>query len=142
MPSGGSLFQRQMGYYLPPGAPELKLACARQHGTKHGRFERSDLGMEGLEKRLDAMHEWLEHPPRPGDPIGCDFCRDDENRLYGFMTPVACNDDAQMLLIRCPRCGTLYEKATFEPDETRPLTDDEARARFPDAFPPAKTREP
>lgn len=133
MPSGGSRLQRAGGYYLPPGAPEIKLACAKQHGTRHGKFEESDLGMPGLEKRLKVMHDWLEHPPAPGE-VGCEFCRDDENRLYGHMTPLASNDDTQMLLLRCPRCGTLYENNARGPDVTQRLTEHEAHEHFPGAW--------
>jgi hypothetical protein len=63
--------------------------------------------------------------------FGCDYCRDDQNRLYGHVTQVASSEERQMILIRCPRCGALYENAPRGPDQTRRLTHEEAERQFP-----------
>jgi hypothetical protein len=68
MASAQPMFLRRQGFYLPPGEQEIKLACAKQYGVRHGPREKSDLGMTGLEKRLAAMRAWLRNPPKPGDP--------------------------------------------------------------------------
>jgi hypothetical protein len=65
--------------------------------------------------------------------FGCHFCRDDQNRLYGHVTQIASNDHRGTILIRCPRCGALYENTAGGPDETRRLSVEDARERFPDA---------
>ncbi len=41
--------------------------------------------------------------------FGCDYCADDQNRWYGYVTQIASDEQRRMILIRCPRCGTLYE---------------------------------
>jgi len=66
--------------------------------------------------------------------FGCDFCRDDSNRLFGHVTQVGSNDSRRMILIRCPRCGTLYENTPQGPDMTRRLTEDEAKRLYPGAI--------
>jgi hypothetical protein len=65
--------------------------------------------------------------------FGCDFCRDDQNRFYGHVPQIASSEDRQTILLRCPRCGALYENTPRGPDETRRLTPDEARHLFPGA---------
>jgi uncharacterized C2H2 Zn-finger protein len=39
-----------------------------------------------------------------------------------------------MILIRCPRCGTLYEKSVEGEDVTRRLDEFEARIIYPEAI--------
>ncbi len=65
--------------------------------------------------------------------FGCDFCRDDQNRLYGHVTQIGSSEARQRILLKCPRCGTLYENTPRGPDETQQLTPAEARRRYPDA---------
>jgi hypothetical protein len=64
--------------------------------------------------------------------FGCEYCADDHNRWFGHVEQVAAADDRQMILIRCPRCGALYENTPAGDDQTRRLTADEAEALFPD----------
>jgi len=63
--------------------------------------------------------------------FGCDYCEDDQNRWYGHVTQVAASEDREMILIKCPRCGTLYENTPAGEDATRRLTEDEAEALYP-----------
>jgi hypothetical protein len=65
--------------------------------------------------------------------LGCDFCRDDQNRFYGHVTQIGSSEARGRILLRCPRCGALYENTPRGPDETRRLSPDEARQLFPDA---------
>jgi hypothetical protein len=62
---------------------------------------------------------------------GCEYCADDGNRLYGHVTQVATDDDRGFILLRCPRCGALYQNTAGGFDETRRLTESEARRGFP-----------
>jgi uncharacterized C2H2 Zn-finger protein len=63
---------------------------------------------------------------------GCDYCRDDQNRFYGHVQQIASNEATGVILIRCPRCSTLYENSPAGEDRTRRLTKAEAGTRFPD----------
>ena len=63
---------------------------------------------------------------------GCGYCADDQNRSYGHVEQIASDAERGMILIRCPRCGTLYENTPRGDDQTRRLTEDEAEALFPD----------
>lgn len=67
----------------------------------------------------------------PEIDLGCAYCRDDQNRLYGHVTQIASDDRRRTLLLRCPRCGTLYENSPDGPDQTRRLTEAEAQRLFP-----------
>jgi hypothetical protein len=63
--------------------------------------------------------------------FGCDYCADYQNRNYGHVTQIASDEQRKMLLLRCPRCGVLYETPSDE-DLPRRLTEDEAEELFPD----------
>lgn len=63
--------------------------------------------------------------------FGCDYCADDANRFYGHVTQIASDEGRGRILLRCPRCGALYENSPGGVDETRRLTVSEARAAFP-----------
>lgn len=65
--------------------------------------------------------------------FGCAFCRDDQNRLFGHVTQIGSDDSRQRILLRCPRCGALYENAARGRDRTRRLTADAASKRYPAA---------
>ena len=74
--------------------------------------------------------------PQRSDEFGCDSCRDDQNRWYGHLDQLGSNEDG-LILLRCPRCSSLYENTAGGWDATRRLTKDEAHGRFPDAaWPP------
>lgn len=70
-----------------------------------------------------------------GEPVdfGCDYCEDDQNRWYGHVTQIGSSEERRMLLLRCPRCGALYENTPKGEDETRRLSQGEARELFPEA---------
>jgi hypothetical protein len=65
----------------------------------------------------------------PTADFGCDYCADEQNRLYGHVAQVASSEDFGVLL-RCPRCGTLYEDPMTGSDEMRRLTAEEAAQRY------------
>ena len=62
---------------------------------------------------------------------GCDYCRDDQNRFYGHVTQIGSDNDRRMILLRCPRCGALYENSARGPDQTRRLTESDCGSAFP-----------
>lgn len=74
-----------------------------------------------------------EHGLMAGIEFGCDYCADDQNRWYGHVTQIGSDDARQTILLRCPRCGALYENAPQGEDATRRLTEDEARTLYPNA---------
>jgi hypothetical protein len=65
------------------------------------------------------------------DQFGCDYCRDEQNRLYGHVTQIADSEERGMILLRCPRCRALYENTPVGRDRTRRLAEDEAATLFP-----------
>jgi hypothetical protein len=65
--------------------------------------------------------------------FGCDFCRDDHDRLLGSVTRIASNDERQRVLLRCPLCGALYENSPHGTDQTTRVSSEEARRLYPDA---------
>jgi hypothetical protein len=52
------------------------------------------------------------------DP-GCDYCRDDQSRFFGRVTPIASQD----VRLGCPRCSALYENSSDGPDHMPRLTE-------------------
>ncbi len=74
-------------------------------------------------------------PEFPSDSevdFGCEYCADGSYRWYGDVTQIATNDDRDTWLLRCPRCGALYEHTQPRgTDQTRRLADDEAEKLFP-----------
>jgi phage FluMu protein Com len=63
--------------------------------------------------------------------FGCAYCKDDQCRWYDMDQLASQEDPSLMILIKCPRCGTLYENTSKGEDRTRRLTEDEAEALFP-----------
>jgi hypothetical protein len=63
--------------------------------------------------------------------FGCEFCADDQNRLYGHVTQIGSDETRQMILLRCPRCGALYENTACGDDNTRRLSPAEANRLYP-----------
>jgi hypothetical protein len=63
--------------------------------------------------------------------FGCEYCADDQNRFFGHVEQIADDEERRMILIRCPRCGTLYENTPAGEDQSRRLTEEEAEALFP-----------
>jgi hypothetical protein len=64
--------------------------------------------------------------------FGCDYCADAANRHYGHVTQIATHAELSLLLLRCPRCHTLYEMTGGGRTTTR-LTAEQAAARYPAA---------
>jgi len=74
-----------------------------------------------------------------GDRVdyGCGYCADHQNRHYGHVSQVASDERSGRILIRCPRCRSLYSNTAGGFDETRRLTPAEAAAEFPSWTPDA-----
>jgi hypothetical protein len=66
--------------------------------------------------------------------FGCEYCADDQNRLFGHVTQIGSDEERQMILLRCPRCAALYENAPEGEDRTRRLQPEEAERLFPGAL--------
>lgn len=67
--------------------------------------------------------------------FGCDFCRDDQNRLFGHLDQIDSDERRRMFLLQCPRCGALYENSARGQDQTRRLTKSEAEQLYPGSAP-------
>lgn len=80
------------------------------------------------------MHPAWQHDPVANVDFGCEYCADDQNRFYGHVTQVGSDESRRMILLLCPRCGALYENSPQGEDQTRRLTEEEARTLFPDAM--------
>jgi uncharacterized Zn finger protein len=65
--------------------------------------------------------------------FGCDYCADDQNRFYGHVKQIGSNEERHMILLRCPRCGALYENSPRGRDRTRRLTPEVAAKLYPGA---------
>lgn len=85
---------------------------------------------------MSALAHWrgcedgdVSHRPETG--FGCDYCAEDQNRSYGHVTQIGSHPTESLLLLRCPRCGALYEMEGTGAKTVR-LTVDEARERYPD----------
>lgn len=76
------------------------------------------------------------------EDFGCDYCADAQNRFYGHVTQIGSNEELGLVLLRCPRCDSLYETAPRGADETRRLSAAEAEARFPGALEVAAVQDP
>lgn len=63
--------------------------------------------------------------------FGCGYCADDQNRLFGHVPQIGSDPTRRMILIRCPRCGALYENTPSGPDATRRLSSEEADDLYP-----------
>ena len=70
----------------------------------------------------------------PTQDFGCGYCADNQNRWYGHVPQIGSDEDRQLILLRCPRCGALYENSPRGADQTRRLTEEEARALYPGAL--------
>jgi hypothetical protein len=70
--------------------------------------------------------------PSPGE-FGCDYCANDEYRWFGHVTQVGSRivQGEGLILLRCPRCNTLYENTYIGADRTRRLTEAEADQLYP-----------
>jgi hypothetical protein len=78
---------------------------------------------------------WVDNRPYPlavADvrDYGCEYCADDQNRLYGHVTQVGTHAELSLLLLQCPRCGALYEMDGVGAKTVR-LMPSEAKQRYP-----------
>jgi hypothetical protein len=94
------------------------------------------LSLEQGAPRCHQMTDWIEEDDAMSEssqPVefGCDFCADDQNRLYGHLVQVGSNETRRTILLRCPRCNTLYENTAVGADETRRLTEVQAEQLYP-----------
>ena len=63
--------------------------------------------------------------------FGCSYCADEQNRWYGHVPQIGSSEERGLILLRCPRCGALYENTAGGYDRTRRLTTDEAALLYP-----------
>jgi hypothetical protein len=62
--------------------------------------------------------------------FGCEFCAHPQNRWFGHVPQIAVDDERGLILLRCPRCGTLYENVPVGSDQSRRLTEEQAERLF------------
>jgi hypothetical protein len=70
-------------------------------------------------------------PRHPDIEFGCDYCADDQNRWFGHVTQIGSSEESGLILLRCPRCGALYEDSPVGVVRTRRLTASEAADLYP-----------
>jgi hypothetical protein len=58
--------------------------------------------------------------------FGCNYCKADENRLYGHVTQIGRNELQRLIVLRCPKCGAFYSNTPVGEDETQRLTEMDA----------------
>jgi hypothetical protein len=68
---------------------------------------------------------------RRGFRRGCPYCAEDSNMYFGHLEQFAGNE-ARREILRCPKCGWLYEMSPLAPREAVHITDREAATRFLD----------
>ncbi len=68
--------------------------------------------------------------PSRRDDRGCEYCADDRNMFYGHVEQISSNEERATLLLRCPRCGWLYETSLRGTAEAQHLSVREARGLF------------
>ena len=66
------------------------------------------------------------------DDRGCEYCADDTNMMYGHVVQVASDEEAGILLLRCPECESWYEQDARSGQTSR-RTDGYVAANFPGA---------
>lgn len=112
-------------YERMPGAGAVAfafdLAISSLVGVVTGAVGGQQLAERRLAKQLSKL---------PEEP-GCGYCQDQGNRPY-HLEQLADRPDASDLLMRCPRCSTLWELPAFGRDDAT-LTLEEARERYPNA---------
>ena len=67
---------------------------------------------------------------RPTVEFGCEFCADDHNRWFGHVPQIGDDPERGMVLLRCPRCGAVYENTMVGSDRTRRLSLQQARQLY------------
>lgn len=66
--------------------------------------------------------------------VGCDRCGDDPWVVYFHGDEMAFDAVAHTSLYRCDSCGTWYDVAPEGRQAPEPVSEDEARRRYPDWF--------
>lgn len=70
--------------------------------------------------------------PPPGVEFGCEFCAYQTQFHQGGVEQIGTDVERNRILIRCPRCGALYENTPTGSDEIRRLTQNQADELFPE----------
>jgi hypothetical protein len=61
---------------------------------------------------------------------GCDYCADDANMYYGHVEQIGSSEALRKLLLRCPRCGWLYEASASGLRDAVHISASQAAERF------------
>jgi phage FluMu protein Com len=61
---------------------------------------------------------------------GCEYCEDDQNVFFGHVEQMASSSLTGTILLRCPRCGWLYETTPRGDATTTRLSEKVAHERF------------
>ncbi len=61
---------------------------------------------------------------------GCEYCADDANMYFGHVAQIGSNETLRKLLLRCPRCGWLYEASASGPKDATHISATDAAERF------------
>lgn len=61
---------------------------------------------------------------------GCGYCADDSNLYFGHVEQIGSSDALRKLLLRCPRCGWLYEASASGPKDAVHISPSDAERRF------------
>lgn len=61
---------------------------------------------------------------------GCAYCADDSNMNVGHLEQPAGSEGRKEILLRCPKCGWLYEVSPLEPREVTHIADSDVASRL------------
>ena len=61
---------------------------------------------------------------------GCEYCADDGNMYFGHVEQIGSSELLGKLLLRCPRCGWLYQASAAGPKDAIHISAAEASQRF------------
>jgi hypothetical protein len=62
---------------------------------------------------------------------GCNYCADDDNMYFGHVEQIGSSEALQMILLRCPRCGWLYQASASGPNDATRISSADAAECFP-----------
>jgi hypothetical protein len=63
---------------------------------------------------------------------GCEYCADDQNMYFGHVVQIGSSEASGRLLLKCPRCGWLYERSPRGRNDATRISAAEAATRFLD----------
>lgn len=138
-PIGGEAFQMPQDEYDDLVGPMLTMLIRGSSATEIEAFLRQRIddhyGLPRVARHAGpvaaGVMAWWVHQSARNGARGCEYCANDQN-LHHHMTQVAADED-QGILLRCPRCGALYEDPVDE-DELVRIGDDEASAQYRNAL--------